>query len=323
MPAFDVTTNPTTLDGTRGKQQTIVVTATNRLGRQVMARAVAVVNPPAAAGWVTPPPDAQRVFTKPDSTEKFTFGFLVDPAAPAGNYTVRIDVMDVDNPDDNFGKSAVIAVQVPELVVQPPPPPPPFKWWILVAAAVVVLGIGFAVWKIFFSAKKMPDVVKKPYSEAIAALPFDSARWVITRRDTAADTTDYARQVVISQDIAAKTKLKGDTPFKLTLVVQQDFAVVPDLNGLDDLTAVERLAKEGLRFARSFDYKPTTTPEEGKVVSTHPVKGTIVPRNTQVTFAIRATSQPCNDPRCRIRAETVLNEKWKATLPKVIIPRGQ
>lgn len=311
MPAFDVTTNPTTLDGTRGKQQTIVVTATNRLGRPVTARAVAVVNPLTAATWITPPPDAQRAFNQPNATERFQFGFVVDPNAQAGNYTVRIDVMDVENPDDNFGQSPVIAVQVSEVVVPPPPPPPTFKWWILVAAAVVVLGVGFAVWKIFFSAKKMPDLVKQPYAEAVGSLDTARFHFRITRVDTLADTNDYAREVIVSQSIPAKTKLNPDSNL-LTLVVQRDFSVVPDLVGLDDLGAVERLAKEGLAYARSYDYRSTHTPEEGKVVSSNPPKETIVPKSTRVTFAIRAYSEPCVGPRCiRIIDEAVLRERWE------------
>jgi hypothetical protein len=308
MPAFEVTVSPTALDGTRGKQQTIVVTATNRLDRPVIARAVAIVKPPAAAAWFTAPPDAQRAFNQPNATEKFQFGFAVPATANAGSYTVRIDVIDVDNPDDNFGQSAVLAVQVPEAVVPPPPPPPPFKWWILVAAAVVLLGVGFAVWKIFFSAKKMPDLVKQPYAAALASL--DTARFVITKVDTLnSDTTTYERGVVISQSIAPKTKLEADSNL-LRLVVQQDFTSVPDLVGKIPLDAVKALADANLDYEQHFDTRSVHTPEEGKVVSSDPPAGTLTVADRKVSFSVRNFSEPCRDPRiCVLIADPVVLRK--------------
>jgi len=315
MPAFDVTTNPTRLDGTRGKQQTIVVTATNRMGRQVMARAVAVVNPPSAAAWVTPPPDAQRVFNQPNATEKFSFGFMVDANAKAGNYTVRIDVVDVDNQDDNFGQSPVLAVQVPDIVVAPPPPPPPFKWWILVVAAVVLLGVGFAVWKIFFSAKRMPNLVKKPYAEAVASL--DTARYHIriTRVDTlATDTAEYERAEVVRQSIPPKTKFASDSN-PLTLVVQENYAGVPDMTGADQNKAMQQLGAAGLDFNPPQTQDTTAhMPDEGKVVRSDPPKGTFVKSGTKVTIFIRRFSQPCVGTQCIkvvILDQAVLRQTWE------------
>lgn len=316
MPAFDVTANPTTLGGTRGKRQTIVVTATNRLDRAVTARALAVVNPLTAAAWVTPPPDSQRTFNQPGATEEFQFAFEVPADAKAGSYTVRIDVVDVDNPDDNFGQSPMLAVTVPEVVVPPPPPPPPFKWWLLVAAAVLVLGVGFAAWKMFFSAKKMPDLVERPYSDALAAL--DTSRFVITRVDTLTpDTINFGRGSVVTQSIPPKTKLEADSN-ELRLVVQQSYAVVPNLVGMQPLQAVQKLAQDSLDFTQSFDPKETHTPEEGKVVSSNPPATTLVPRNTTVTFVVRTFSQPCVGPRCNVILDpAVLRQAWLQRVGRV------
>jgi len=310
MPAFDVTLNPATLDGTRGKKQTLIVTATNRLGRPVTARAVPVADPPVAGAWVTAPPDAQRLFNQPNATEKFQFTFEVEAQAKPGAYTLRFDVVDVDLPDDNFGQSQVVAIHVPEVPVIVPPSPPPFKWWILVVAGVLVLGVGFAVWKLFFSAKKMPKVEALAYDDALKAL--DTARFVITRKDTLhSDTVTYGRNVVISQSIAAKTKLKADSN-QLTLLVQQNYAAVPNLVGLLPLDAVKKLADAGLDFTQNFEAKTTHTPEEGKVVSSNPPAATMVLGNTKVTFFVRSYSEPCNDPRCiRVIDAVVLRRTWE------------
>lgn len=318
MPAFDVTANPPTLDGTRGKKQTIVVTATNRLGRPVTARAIAVVDPATAASWVTAPADAQRVFNQPNATQEFQFGFEVPATAKAGNYTVRIDVVDVDLPDDNFGQSPAIAVKVEEFKEIVPPPPPP-RWWILVAAAVVVLGVAFGIWKVFFSAKKMPDLVKRPYAEAIAAL--DTSRFIITRVDTLSqDTTTFVRGVVISQSIPPKTKLEADSN-ALRLVVQQSYALVPNIVGMVPMAAVKKLANDSLDYREAFDGRPEHTPEEGKIVSTNPAVGSLVPRNTPVTFVVRTFSVPCVGRGCMILANPVeLRRIWVTELVKPVPP---
>jgi eukaryotic-like serine/threonine-protein kinase len=295
MPAFQVTVKPDQLDGTRGAPQTIKVTATNLLDRPVTARAVAVVNPLSAAAWFTAPPQAQLLFDKLNASRDFLFSFEVPATAKAGSFTVRFDVYDVDNQDDNFGQSPALAFQVPEAPVVVPLPPKPFPWWILAAAAVLLLGVGFAVWKIFFSAKGMPNLEKKPYAEALGQL--DAARFVITRVDTLnSDTTTYERGVVISQSIAPKTKLKADSN-QLRLVVQQNYAAVPDLVGKTPLDAVKALADNNLDYEEHFDYRSEHTPEEGKVVSSNPGKDSLVVADTKVSFSVRAYTEPCRDPR--------------------------
>ena len=312
MPAFDVTANPTTLTVKPGEKKTIVVTATNRLGRPVTARAKAVMDPSNGSAWVKPPANAQQMFKQANATLEFQFGLEVPANAAAGLYKLRFDVVDIDLQDDNFGQSPTIAVTVPktEAVV---PPPPPNRWWIWAVAAAVVLGAGFGIWKAFFSAKKMPDLVKKTYASALAEL--DTARFVITRVDTLnSDTINFARGVVVTQSIAPKAKLAADSN-ALRLVVQQSYALVPNLVGMTPLDAVQKLANDSLAFVQAFDPQATHTPEEGKIVSTSPPATTLVARNTAVTFVVRSFSQPCTNPRfCVILAQPLeLQRVWVET----------
>jgi hypothetical protein len=156
MPAFDVTVNPTTLEAKAGEKQSVVVTVTNKLGRPVTARASAVVDPANASAWIKAPPDAQRAFSQA-ATLDFQFGIEVPAAGPAGLYKVRIDVVDIEQPDENFGQSAMIALTVPKPAVVPPPNGRgKFPWWVWLVAALVVVGVGFGIWKAFFSSKAPP-----------------------------------------------------------------------------------------------------------------------------------------------------------------------
>lgn len=302
MPAFDVTANPTTIVVKPGEKKTLVITATNSLGRPVTARAIAVVTPPIGNAWIKAPPDAQRVFNQAKATQEFQFGIELPATAQAGSYTVRVDVVDIELPDDNFGQSPTIALTVPKAEVTPVVADAGIPWWVWVVAAVVIIGVGFGLWKVFFSSKKMPDLVKQSYAEALAAL--DTSRFVITRVDTLhQDTTSFARGVVIEQSIPAGTKLEADSN-ALRLVVQQSFVPVPDLIGLAQVPAVQKLAKDSLEFTQSFDPRPTITPEVGKVVSTNPAAGTLVARNTSVNVVVRTISRPC--PRCAVVLDGVM-----------------
>jgi hypothetical protein len=148
MPAFDVTANPTTLTVKPGEKQTIVVTVTNRLGRPVTGRAILNVNPTSGAAWIKLPPDPQRVFTQPNATQEYRFGLEVPATATPGVYQVRIDVVDIELPDDNFGQSQTIAVTVPTVAVPVPVVKPRFPWWIWLVAGVVVIGAGVTIWKL-------------------------------------------------------------------------------------------------------------------------------------------------------------------------------
>ena len=155
MPAFDVTANPTTLTAKPGEQQTLVVTVTNRLGRPVTGRAIATVNPPSGAAWIKLPPDPQRVFSQPNATQEYRFGLEVPATATPGVYQVRIDVVDIELPDDNFGQSQTIAVTVPVVAAPVPVVKPRFPWWIWLVAGVVVIGAGVTIWKLT-SSKEEP-----------------------------------------------------------------------------------------------------------------------------------------------------------------------
>jgi len=148
MPAFDVTANPTTLTVKPGEKQTIVVTVTNRLGRPVTGRAILTVNPLSGAAWIKLPPDPQRVFTQPNATQEYRFGLDVPATATPGVYQVRIDVVDIELPDDNFGQSPTIALTVPAVAAPVPVVKPKFPWWIWLVAGVIVIGAGVTIWKV-------------------------------------------------------------------------------------------------------------------------------------------------------------------------------
>ncbi len=309
MPAFDVLTNPTSLPQLKpGDKKTIVVTATSRLTRAVTGRAVPFVEPRAFAVMVKPPARAEQNFSQAGVTQEFPFSVEIPADAKAGSFTVRIDVVDVDHQDDNFGQSPVLKVVV--VVAPVVQPPPKKKWWIWVAIAVAAIVVVAVVLKIALGGgRKMPDVVKMNFTDAQAVLAKDSIR--IQRVDTLnSDTSTYKPDVVIEQKPRRGAKLNKDTN-SVRLVVQTPFAVVPVLSGQVSDTANHRLGLAGFPNIRAFSTCNNNLAFNGKVFHVLPREGTLQARNTQVTFWVGAF-QPTP---CPVRQRETLIQLERIPMP--------
>lgn len=290
MPAFEVTTNPRTLPPLKpGEKVGIVVTATNRLRYAVTARAQKVVTPPAFDAMVKPPATPQGTFPHEGATYDFTFSIEIPADAQAGKFRTRFDVVDTEQPNDNFGQSseveAVIVVEEKE-----PPPPPKKKWWIWVVIAVVVVGVGIGIWRLVSNGHEMPDVVTMTFADAKAAIDIDSARLV--RVDTLdLDTAAWHGDVVIRQAPAAGTSLEDTT--KVRLVVQRPFSVVPTLMNLDGATAGARIGAAGFALGLASRCQTTASSQNGRVVQVRPPERTVQPRATTVTITLLTVQPSC------------------------------
>jgi len=289
MPTFQVVVNPASLSGERTLAQSLVVTATNTTDRITSARASVRANPATATAWVTAPLNVIGRFPGKNATQDFPFSLKVPADAPAGTYTLLFDVIDTELPDDHFGTSAPLALVVDPKTVVDGGKQAPKRWWIVVV--VVVLGVGFLVWKVFIDKKGMPDLVKQPYTAAVARL--DTNKFTITRVDSLADTSSFARGVVLSQSIPPKAKLeaKGN---QLRLVVQASWAVVPAVVAREVDVAAVTLGNDSLvlRIQEDQRLSPNPVPGDGRVTSADPPAGTLVRRGQPITLVV-IRRRPC------------------------------
>jgi len=135
MPSsFAITTaaNSAPLDGNRQGQ--VVFTVSNTSVRAVRGRARVTPDNAAAATWFTLAGGAERDFSV-NGTQQYTLQIAVPPTTAAGNYTVRLDMVGVDNPDEDFTQGPSVTIAVPA----PLPVKKPFPWWIIAVAAVVLI----------------------------------------------------------------------------------------------------------------------------------------------------------------------------------------
>lgn len=141
--AITAASNTIPLDATTRRAE-ISFTVSNTSGRPMRGRAQIVPHDPATAGWYSLVGEAERDFAV-GGTQQYTVHITVPPAAARSDYQVRLDVMGVVNPDEDF-------TQGPSVTFQTPAPAPvvvkkAFPWWIVIAlVAVLVIGGGiFAV----------------------------------------------------------------------------------------------------------------------------------------------------------------------------------
>jgi len=299
MPAFDVTASPTKLSVKPGTTTPVKITVNNRLGKEVLARAQAVINPPSAANFVIAPPDAQRKLpagsqSATGATSDFEFQVVIPQGTLGRSFTMRVDVVEVGAQDDNFGQSDTVGVTVIE-EAKPVPPPNNGKWWVWVIAAVVVLAVAVGLWLVLRPKdNKIPDLAKKRKPDAMAMI--DTSKIVAVWVDTLnGDTLAYKAAMVIEQKPAAGTLLKGVKGVKdtLRLTVQKSYSLVPRLVGLVPTDAATKLGMDSLLLGVSNDCRNTHTPEEGKVVKSNPDEGALVARGTSVNISVRVFAPLC------------------------------
>jgi hypothetical protein len=119
-----------------------VFTVFNASGRPIRGRARVVAEDPNAEQWLSLVGDAERAFGIA-GTEQFVVQIEAPATAPAGAMRFRLDMVDVENPDENYSRGPTVTFQVPEA----PAPSKPFPWWIVavVAGIIVLIGVAFVV----------------------------------------------------------------------------------------------------------------------------------------------------------------------------------
>lgn len=291
MPAFDVTASPAQLTLKAGEKGTVTITVTNCLGREVTARADMVVAPQAAEAWVTAPAATQRRFSAQKATDDFRYEVEI-PAdyAQGTSFTLRVDVVDVDHMEDNFGQSNAVAVTVPA--------PAPVKqdtdgkkipFWVWPVAAAVIVGIGVVLWLVLRQGG-IPEVVHKSYAEAEKLLQQEGlAVQRVDSLSSAADTATFGRGIVMKQSPEAGAKLTGtkENPETVRVVVQKEFTVVPD--GIVNVAPVDagiRLGNAGLAVRVLLTPTDSATAASGRIVNANPVPQTLAVRGDTVSLYV-------------------------------------
>ena len=171
----------------------------------------------------------------------------------------------------------------------------------IVAAIVIAIVAIFAVVKVtglfgksgsgFGSSTKVeegytlvPDVVGYDLAKASKALE-DAG---LTAKATYAESTEYDKDIIASQDLEAGSQVKLGSVLNLVVSsgkVEQTMGIaVPDVVGKTEVEAKVALENEG--FVMVKELANSETVEKGKVISQNPLGATNAPKGSQITVII-------------------------------------
>jgi serine/threonine-protein kinase len=167
--------------------------------------------------------------------------------------------------------------------------------WILLVV-LAVLAVGILAWVFFrdggapeptpttgVTQIQMPDVVGLTYDEAVAAL--EAAGFTGEIRQETRETLDAEPETVLEQQPAASSSIAANTTVVLTVAVQPGQVAVPDVRGLSQADARQRLIDAGLQPG---DVQEADDPEveQGAVIGTDPAAGSQVAPGTTVAIIV-------------------------------------
>jgi len=149
--AITAATNTVLLDNNRQGQTSLTVS--NTTPHAIRGRAHIVAQQTTAGSWLTLLGETERDFPGSGS-QQYVVQITVPPGASAGDYTFRLDVVDLANPDDNFSEGPTVKFVVPALV----PVKKPFPWWIVAVIVALLILVGAGTYGIVQLTHKTPPV---------------------------------------------------------------------------------------------------------------------------------------------------------------------
>ncbi len=251
-------------------------------------------------------PSKQSWFTLEGKSEKMlnvnaTDQFSVKVAAKGveGVCKVQLLVFNVENADEEYTESEVVAVNVPKIDAPPTPPPNGFpKWiiWVLVGLFIAgLLGvIAYLATRDNGESQtfaRIPDVIGKPFEQAkedLEDMGFDKIE-----TETQFDASK-AKDTVLEQMPDAGSK-EDTSNTEITLILANSEMTMPDVKDMTFQGAKERLLAKGFNKINK-DPKFDLLKPAGTVLDQSPAAESNVNSNeTEVTLTIADAGQEVPD----------------------------
>jgi beta-lactam-binding protein with PASTA domain len=211
-------------------------------GRAILV-SLPITRPPAGAvekSWVKIDGLTDRHFAA-DQEEVFSIKIAVPQKkgepAPAGNYSFRLDVVNVARPDESSDQSQALAFTVAAAA-----PPKQSRWPLIAAvAAVVVVMAGLAIW-LLTRGNPVPDLSGKNTAEAFTILA--NAKFILDQNIDHVDSGPENSGLIVGQSPQAGKRASAGSLVKISLGAPMVF--MPKLTGLPLAQAQDIANKNGL-----------------------------------------------------------------------------
>ena len=197
------------------------LTAFNASGRTIRGRASLVAAAPASAEWFTIVGEPEREFAAA-AAEQYRVQIAVPEAVTAGTYSFRLDMVEVENPDENYSQGPTVTLEV-----QPAKPPPkPFPWWIVAAVAGILVVAAIVAFAVSSGAKRRSA---NATATAEAALTLTAEALATSQAGTSATETALAllaseQTAATAQAAATQTAQAAQSAAQQTALAQQSAA---------------------------------------------------------------------------------------------------
>ncbi len=164
---FAITTVTDTIPLASNRQGQVAFTVSNTTNRSFRSHARLWSQPIAANAWVRLVGDAERDIAAGES-QQYVAQIAAPADAAAGEYLLRLDMVDVSDPDESLSVGPTVKFTVPAPVAVKPKP---FPWWIIAAVVLIVLLIVGGIYGIARAGQKAAPT---PTLTPIATRPLSS-----------------------------------------------------------------------------------------------------------------------------------------------------
>ncbi|MEJ2666015.1 MAG: PASTA domain-containing protein [Deinococcales bacterium] len=308
MPSFEIPDSPATVvlkeqtvQGKTRRTGAASFSITNKTNQPLAGRLSVVPQGDAKAEWFEVMGEAQRNFAASE-TQQASVNVTVPGDAPAGNYTFRLRIVNVNDPDNDYTDGATASFEVPE-VVTPPAHFPRWAYFAIGAALVVVVG-GVVAW-MMLRGVRVPDVVSNPHDYAAASAEISKVGLKPARNPT--DATSGTPGAVVQQDPRAGVRVSKGSTVTLT-VAAAPMSTVPEIRKLTFEAAFKKLRSNKLDVGKVGCTVNASL--ANRVVTQSPAANTKVKSGSTVDISMgRATTFLCHPIQFGRYQKDLMNQK--------------
>ena len=317
--AITAASNSLFLDADRTGEVTFTVS--NQSGRAIEGRARLVVEAPEAEAWVTLRGAAQRSFAIA-GTEQYTAAIEVPKEARGGSYTLRLDMVGEERPDEQYVEGPQVTFEVAEAEAEERS----FPWkWVAAVAAVLVIGGGVLAYSLLSGGDDpegpgtVPAVAGLTIAQAtdsLEAAGFDR----LDPQDEHNDSVGVGR--VIGTIPGARAKVPVDSSIVVLVSQGPSTVTVPEVEGVALRDAIGQLTERNLTPTGLNVQNHSTIPAK-QAIRTDPPAGSEVAEGSDLTLfvSIGASSGGGGGPKPGDLGIDL--EEWGPVFEKKFVQPGQ
>ncbi len=277
--SFAITTATNSIQLGNNRRTEAIFTVFNASGRPVRGRARVIAENPLAQAWLSLSKEAEQDF-QIAGAQQYPVTIVLPPEAPAGQYTFRLDMIGIANPDEDYTQGPTITFEAPAPIKSKT-----FPWWIPAIAVLVLVAAGTLAYFLLRTVA-VPEVATLSISDATAALTDVDLK--VGQTQLISDDT-IPENSVIRTEPPAGSKLRPNSPVDLIISAGPLQITLPDVDDRQQADAkniLENTCTPSPCLIVQSSTESSTATAVGRIIRTEPPRGTRVPKGSSVTLIV-------------------------------------